>query len=124
MNHTEKEIALCRRLHELGVRPEIREGDWYLDSRHSLAPFGPFLCTGEMIPDLRDIFVLLWTWERAREWLREKGLFNVTLQTNYEISDLSVFSLTKEAMRKFIAQGQTDLECALAVMVQVAEEGK
>ncbi len=132
---TEEEIKLCRQLYDLDVRPPIREGDWILDDKNI-----PRLVVGQTVPEgnivtlawdkekagevISERLVLLWSWERCREYLRERGW-----KLQHAMDD-GAGQVVLEFW-KFLTFGgplrirwasQTDLEAILKVCVQVAEE--
>ena len=128
MTFTANEIALSRRLHELlkakGELPEIREGDW-VDRENAPGEISLVLQDSLYFyndPCYRDNFILLWSWERCREFLKERGwkiIAHADMGIEIAVTFLKSFDLP--CKKGF---GQTDAECALAVIVQIAEGEK
>ena len=127
MTFTDNEIALSRHLHELGVRPEIWEGDRFF-IQHPEEPSKPIFHVCKDMEDAREIngyrsdVILLWSWERCREWLREKGYFLAVVndcnpgKVYFEFAE-DKFIKTGKSFGKW---GQADAEAAMAAMVQIA----
>jgi len=122
-NAKEKELSI--RLHELlkakGELPEIREGDWVIHNESGNQFLIKNNSEAEAVNQYRETYILLWSWERCREWLREKGwglefLFEENNGEIIKIGFSHIDNIPKEGW------GQTDLEAAMAVMVQIAEE--
>jgi len=130
MTFTDNEKKLSIRLHELleakGQLPEIREGDWVLDDKYQLLPtlIGDDAPLYQRTKTGRSRYVLLPSWERCRELLRERGwTISILQEYPFEKSVWCNFYNNKKRLSK-IGEGQTDLEAILAVMVQGAEEEK
>jgi len=129
---TANEITLARRLHDLlkarKQLPEIREGDWVLDDKYQLLPtlIGSDAPLYQRTKTGRERHVLLWSWSRCREWLRERGYFLAVVndcnpgKVYFEFAE-DKFIKTGKSFGKW---GQTDAEAAMAVMVQIVEEEK
>jgi len=136
MKFTSEEIALCKKLHELGVRRKIKEGDWYILPSDSLTGTIPRLFDARSIAhelwefEINKEGTPLWTWADAREWLREKGYWllkhfdhaNDLVKNTVKIIDAkTIYDLIHKG---FIEQsGDSDLEAILKCMVEIAEKG-
>ena len=129
MKFTDNELKLSRRLHDAllkrGEPMEIREGDWVIgrDGKpfcismfHFNIPFAR-----QSLQEQRNKYVLLGSWERCREWLRERGL---ELDAMYDLDDKAVSVLFRNMKdnTQIHKVGATDLEAILSVCVAVAEE--
>lgn len=123
MKFTDRELELAHRLHELllvkGEPMEIREGDWIL------TPDGgknePYLVKWTFTPgSAREFYILLPSWERCREWLREKGWI---LDLHHDREDIGRVNIAFERQESFriLRDGATDREAILVVMCAVAE---
>ena len=125
MTFNAKEIKLCKRLDELGIGPEIREGDVILDRELDL----PKIMVDEdevgLANGFRGSSILLLSWERCREMLREKGW---KLQHALDDSAGQVilefwkfFSERTKGPEIIRWAGATDLEAILRVLVAAEE---
>ena len=136
MKFTDRELELSRRLHDLGERPEIREGDWIINKLRKgecelIFPNDSALDTDQPSHYLnlkkeRPRVVFLWTWERCREWLSERGW---SMAIHYDVKEgeaerviVDFYRLSANWPMKKRFSGATDLEAILSVCVAVAEE--
>ena len=128
MKFTDNELKLSRRLHDAllkrGEPMEIREGDWVLFPQNTIYCVKlaeEFLDDKPLLK--REKVILLPSWERLREWLRE------TSWTIMDFDDEPHFGpgiklnfINLETGKELFARGATDLEAILSVCVAVAEE--
>jgi hypothetical protein len=127
---TAAELALCLRLHEMGVRPEIREGDWFLATDERDEILLSYHSVVEAVHSCgyvwkREAKILLWSWLRCREWLRERGWYwgdGGGHETDGELWLSFCRICPDETTRNIVGKGTTDLEAILRVVVAVAEE--
>ncbi len=123
MPWNEKETKLCKRLHELGVRREIWEGDWIFDEENI-----PYLVPNKERYDGTDWvdysnahrkdYFFFWPLEHCLEWLTEKGWDWSRLEGQTGMMKF----ITSKGCRRKVGWGQTRLAAVLKVCVQVAEE--
>jgi len=127
MKFNQEEIALCKKLHELGVRKEIKEGDYALSPwarKPHLVSFPSHLRMSkrEFNKRINDPAInkyLLWTWADAREWLKQRRYSIHLLATDEE----SQCAVRKGRWGKYVADetGNKDEIAILKCMVEVAQ---
>jgi len=122
MKFTTEEIALCKKLHELGVRKEIKYGDWFLFKQLGR---GEDICLCKKHPETqstKSYIIPLWTWADAREWLIKKGIF-LEAYLGFGLVEKSQWRFwDRNKAKLFDIKGKTDLEAILKCMVEIAEK--
>jgi len=145
MKFTKEEIRLCKEIARYYRKP-IKYGDWYLiktteyedidvnrsfdknGKRRRISIKKTFQVCAHCSPKLLDI-ISLWTWEGAREWLRERNWYlfehgdwylnkNEVLVRANPLLDNGEFNYDV-AIKRF---GKTDLEAILKVVLAVLKE--
>ena len=117
MNFSKEEIALCK---EIAKYYRLPNSLWVCKESEDNVIFdyaGDFQYFPPYIP--------LWTWQDARDWLRERNWFLVLRN----FGNVSHFGIWKEEQRepksyKYAQAGKTDLEAILKVVLEILREGK
>jgi hypothetical protein len=117
MNFSTEEITLCKEIAKYYRKP-IKKGDRYL-----IPALGQdiYLWTFPT-PNTRKETIPLFTWQDARNWLRENNFILRNLSET--VDGISIFSgiLNRKPIRAFQEMGKTDTEAILKVMVQILKE--
>ena len=124
MNFNTEEISLCKEIAKYFRKP-IGFGDWFYDEE--IEHIGIHVYTMFLEEDVSGK-IPLWTWQDARDWLREKGYVLDSLQTGRKAESVFVrFYILKLFKGKEIVIdgiGKTDLEAILKIVLNVLEEIK
>ena len=134
MNFTTEEIALCKEIAEYFRKP-IQKGEWFsllCDNSPFLLDNYSFWVEGFDLYEReyerknriynKDDWWPLWTWQDAREWLREKGW-----EINEHLDSLDIVKVEFARISdriKLQNKGKSDLEAILKVVLEILKEEK
>ena len=130
---SKEEIELCKEISSFFRKP-IGFADWFLLDDYSTIPkvWIEEFQAPLIHPPLGERYVPLWTWQNARDWLREKGWEfkdlivknKMTPNTAYKMSYISCENFRKTHGFEINKFGNTDPEAILKVIVQILKEEK
>jgi len=119
MNFTTEEIDLCKEIAKYYWKP-IYFGDWFYDEELNR----PAIHVYTMILNeyMSDRFPL-WTWQDARDWMREKGYTLETFSGDMHI-EIAFHKRGTHYLSSLNQDGNTDLEAILKVVLKILKEEK
>jgi len=146
MRYNKKEIELCNEIAKYYRKP-VKYGDWiYLNQEKRLVDDVWLKVDSERLsmpnqysyePIIIENYFPLWTWEGAREWLREKGYLIYVMAEHPDFIYLS-FKIPHHIEKDYegkkhyrfkrsseiVTKGKTDLEAILKIVLAVLKEEK